>query len=141
MTDDLRQINVAISAFFFDNSVEHVFGTPQNYLSFDHLPQMFEVALHLKSCDALVFGVSSIGFFLDLLESLENLAQIAHIDSSFVEKELEGLRVGRHTLKLLQVLHQTFDGVFFEELGYVFKEILLLFEFIFWQINRHVALE
>ena len=140
MAYDLRQIDVTVSALFFDNSVENVFGAPQNHLSFDHLPQMLEITLHLQSCDALVFAITT-GFVLNLLESLENLAQIPHIDSSFVEKDLEGLRVGRHTLKLLQILHQTLDGVFFEEFGDIFEELLLLFELIFGQIDRHVALE
>ena len=82
-------MEVTLAFFFFDNTIDRVFGTAEEDLTFEKSAHVGVVSCHLQHVDvkfALVFGFRG-GWVLS--ESCKDFTEIAHVDAAFVEEVLE----------------------------------------------------
>ena len=132
VADCLGQVKVTLSFLFFNNAVDYVLSTAQEDLALEQILDMLVVAHHLQKLDAHVFLGSR-----RLVHGSQNGAEVAHVNTSFVQEVFKALRVDRDSLLLLQILHQARDRLLGDVLCQVLHVLLLLLEFV----SGHVELD
>ena len=97
-------MEITFSSFLLDHAVDDVLDTTDVDLAFQERLHVLVLALHLHEVDAHV--LSSFGVFID---SSEDLAEVAHVDTPFMQEVFQTLGIDRDSFLLLQVLDEVRD--------------------------------
>ena len=129
-------MEIAFSSFLLDHAVDDVLDTTDVDLAFQERLHVLVLALHLHEVDAHV--LSSFGVFID---SSKNLAEVAHVDTPFMQEVFQTLGIDRDSLLLLQVLDQVRDRLL-SDVGRQFCDVLFLsFKLFCSHVQLNILLE
>ena len=130
-------MEIALTPLLLDDPVDDVLGAAQQYLTLQQNLQVAELTEHLKHVNA---HIVLLHLWL-LREHSEHFSKVPHVDTPFVEKVFQALRVDRDALLLLEILDQVRDGLIIDERSQVLNILFLFGKLFSCHVQMSVLLE